>query len=154
MKTIKLLILGIGIIFISSCTKEKLVTETDYLIFGHFHGECIGEECVLTFKLTDTKLYEDVTHNYSGNDLDFQKMDHAAFQEVRDLMHYFPLQLLNETDTVIGCPDCRDQGGLFIEYSQNGVVNSWRIDKTKSAVPEYLHEFMDEVKGKIQLIKP
>ena len=71
---------------------------------------------------------------------------------MEDLSDYFPDQLLSEEEEVLGCPDCADQGGLFIQYSENENVQSWRIDQSKNAVPAYLHEFMDKVNEKIDLI--
>jgi hypothetical protein len=155
MRTIKVLILGLGILFISSCNKDNetaATAETKFLIFGHFYGECIGESCVQTYKLTDTKLYVDLAKNYNGNDLNFQKMDESKFNQVANLKADFPIQLLDETESVIGCPDCRDQGGIFIQYSNNGIIKSWRIDNDKTAIPTYLHPFMEKVNDKIHLL--
>ena len=33
--------------------------DLDYLIFGHFYGECFGENCIEIFKLEADALYED-----------------------------------------------------------------------------------------------
>jgi hypothetical protein len=147
--------LGLALLLIASCDKEEeglTINEIDYLIFGHFYGECIGELCVETFKLTDEKLFEDTNDNYSGTDFNFIELGNDKFEQVNDLYDYFPNQLLNEEEEVIGCPDCADQGGLFIQYSANENVQSWRIDQSKNAVPTYLHEFMDKVNEKIDLI--
>ena len=154
MRTIKFLILGLGILILSSCNKENTNTaaEMDYLIFGHFYGECIGESCVQTYKITDTKLYVDLAKNYSGEDLNFQAMSASKFNKVSNLRASIPEQLLDETEGVIGCPDCHDQGGLFIQYSNNGIIKSWRIDNSKDAVPMYLREFMNKVREDIDLI--
>ena len=65
---------------------------------------------------------------------------------------FFPSQLLNEKKTTIGCPDCADGGGLFIQYSENGNVKSWRIDQEKDNVPHYLHNLIDKVNEKIKII--
>ena len=68
MKKLLLILLCLPIIF-TSCKKEEVeISNNEYLIFGHFYGECIGEECVETFKLTDEKLYEDLNDNYSGTE--------------------------------------------------------------------------------------
>lgn len=143
--------------FILSCTDNNdenrfLLNEKDYLIFGHFYGMCVGEECVETFKLTDSELFEDTEDDYSGSNLNFIKLDNEKFEQVKNLMDYFPKELLSENETILGCPDCADGGGLFIQYYYNGSLKSWRIDQAKSQVPKYLHGFIDEVKDKIQLI--
>ncbi|WP_166965442.1 hypothetical protein [Yeosuana marina] len=126
--------------------------KNDYLIFGHFYGMCVGDGCVVTYKLTNEKLYEDINHNYSGTDLNFKELENNKFEQVKDLTDYFPSELLSENEDVFGCPDCADQGGLFIQISQGGVIKSWRIDQQKENVPEYLQGFMDKVNEKIELI--
>ena len=113
---------------------------------------CVGEECVETFKLTDDQLYEDKVDDYSGQQLVFIPLDQSKFNKVRDLPKYLPEELLNSNQSVFGCPDCADGGGLFIQYYQNGQLKSWRIDQVKSNVPAYLHDFMDKVNEKIALI--
>ena len=141
-------------IFIYSCSSEDTpnLNENDYLIFGQFYGFCVGETCVETFKLTHTKLYEDTLDNYSVTPLNFEALGNDKFELVKDLDTYFPENLLTEKEGDIGCPDCSDGGGVFIEYSKNGIVKSWRIDQFKHNIPTYLHDFMDKVNEKITLI--
>ncbi len=146
----------IGLVFCLStgCSKDKN-SETgtqDYLVFGHFYGMCVGETCVETFKLTDNSLYEDTIDDYTGQSLYFVKLDPTKFSEVKDLVNYIPEELLNESRSILGCPDCADGGGLYIKYVSNGVIKTWRIDQVKRNVPAYLHGFMDKVNEKIALI--
>jgi len=128
------------------------INEDNFLIFGHFYGECVGEDCVETFKLTSTTLLEDTIDDYSGQNQEFIALENETFEQVKDLVTSFPNRLLNEDKSVLGCPDCADGGGLFIQYSDNGDVQSWRIDLTKDNIPEYLHDFVDAVNEKITLI--
>ena len=153
MKNIFLFLIVIGAF--TSCNKDNdnfTINEQSFLIFGHFYGECFGEGCVETYKLTDVKLYEDIVDDYSGQNLDFVELDNEQFEHVNDLADFFPTQLLNESDTIFGCPDCADGGGLFIQYSYNGVLKSWRIDQVQNNVPTYLHNFIDQVNERILLI--
>jgi hypothetical protein len=150
-KTLFILLLSI---FIYGCSTNNTnnLDDYDYLIFGHFYGFCIGEGCVEIFKLTNDSLYEDSNDNYALEPFNFEALDNAIFEQVKDLVDYFPMNLLSENESVLGCPDCADGGGLFIEYSKNGTVKNWRIDKMKNNVPSYLHDFMDKVNEKIGLI--
>lgn len=152
MKKILLLLSIVG--FLISCNTDDGVelNENNFLVFGHFYGECGGEGCVETFKLTDKNLFEDTVDDYSGENLVFVKLDNEDFEQVKGLMDFFPSQLLSESKTVFGCPDCADGGGLFILYSDNGNAKSWRIDQDKGNVPSYLHNFIDKVNEKIGLI--
>lgn len=149
-----LTLIFIGLLFTSCSDSDNgvQVNKMDYLIFGHFHGECIGEGCIETFKLTGDKLYEDTLDHYNAENFEFIELSSEKFVQVKDIIDYFPTKLLNEKDTRFGCPDCRDQGGVFIQYSENGIVKSWRIDKDKDVIPEYLHSFIDKVNEKIRLI--
>lgn len=151
MKKICLALCLIGLF--TSCDDENdTVNNQEYLVFGHFYGMCVGEACVQTFKLTESQLLKDKEKDYSGENLHFVALEDEKFELVKDLINDFPQQLLTEKETFLGCPDCADGGGLFIQYSNNGNVRTWRIDQVKSNVPEYLHGFMDRVNAKIALL--
>jgi len=145
----------LAIIILISCNKddnELNINEQNYLVFGHFYGMCGGEECVETFMLTDKSLFEDTADDYSGDKMEYTKLGNDVFEQVKNLTDFFPNELLNQNETVFGCPDCADGGGLFIQYSQNGNVKSWRIDQVKDNIPSYLHDFVDKVNEKISII--
>ncbi len=140
---------------LASCHKDDFgieLAEQDYLIFGEFYGECVGENCVSIFKLTAEELFEDVLHDYTKQNFDFVELSEDKFEQVKDLVDFFPNQLLNEEKTILGCPDCADTGGLFIQYSKDGDVKSWSMDKLKMGAPSYLYDFIDKVNEKIALI--
>ena len=151
MKKIILGLFAIGILL--SCNNDSInINEQNFLIFGHYYGKCKGENCVETFKLTDKGLFEDTIDDRNGQNMKFIQLENEKFLQVKDLVDFFPSQLLNEKKTIIGCPDCADGGGLFIQYSENGNVKSWRIDQEKDNVPRYLHIFIDKVNEKIKMI--
>ena len=145
---------SVFLIFFLGCSNDDSTTISgqNFIIFGHFYDNCFGEGCVETFKLTDNELFEDIIHDYSGQDLDFVELENDKFEQVKDLVDFFPNQLLNDSESIFGCPDCTDGAGLFIQYSENGNLKSWRIDQIKNHVPSYLHDFMDKVYQKIELI--
>lgn len=159
MKTIKILGTLLFAMLLFSCKKEvkNPQTEVDYLVFGHFYGFCIGSEtCIEIFKLNDEQLFEDSkdqlpdrTNFYDGN---YLALDQSKFEQVKDLMGYFPENLLNETDTVFGCPDCADQGGFYIEYKSDSTHKFWIFDKAIESNPAFTHDFLNKVNDKIQLM--
>ena len=151
----KLLLILAAVVLLIACTKSDnnmTINEQNFLVFGHFYGFCGGESCVETFKLTDEKLFEDTIDDYMGQNLEFEELESGLFLQVNDLPDFFPNQLLNESETVFGCPDCADGGGLFVQYSKNGNTKSWRIDKDYNNIPSYLHEFVYKVNEKIGII--
>ena len=129
--------------------------EIDYLIFGWYFGECAGEECVETFRLTDRSLFEDVNDPYSGSSAFrfMEQLSREKFERASIVAEEFPSQLLQEPDQTFGCPDCADQGGMFIQVSSLNGIQTWRLDQDKTDVPEYLHDFMDEVNETIIAIQ-
>lgn len=159
MKTIRLLWVGIFLLAFTSCTKEPAIhlRESDYLIFGHFYGECIGEQCIEIYKLEQNQLLEDTKDRYpSATDFyeaDYVRLSQPQFDDTRDLVDYFPFDLLNEANTVIGQPDAGDWGGLYIEYNYNGVRKFWLLDQAKRNVPTKYHSFIDKVNEKIKQLK-
>ncbi len=142
-------------ILLTACFEEDTadLPVEDYLIFGHFYGECMGETCIETYKLTESALYEDTRDVYGiSSSFDFVEMGHDKFLEVNDLPDYFPEELLHTDTATFGCPDCVDQGGLLIVLYEDDQRRVWKIDMVKEQVPAYLHEFMDRVKEKIAIL--
>lgn len=152
-------VLFLSIVTLGACGKSNSPepAQSDYVIFGHFYGECMGEECVELFKLQGPKVFEDVQDNYPGGQTHyigkFVDLGPTKHMQAKDLMDYFPKRLLRESADRFGCPDCRDQGGLYIEYHFNGIHRSWMIDQFKGDVPPYLHHFMDQVNEKVRILR-
>jgi hypothetical protein len=136
------------------CEKESL-KKSDYLIFGSFYGECLGEGCIETFLVTNDDLYEDIKGYYPlGNatffEGDWQKLDKKLFRNVDLSSNDIPTELLNtESGKDFGCPDCADGGGIYLEYKVGNTHKFWVIDNMKYHVPEYLHPLMDKIRGEI-----
>jgi hypothetical protein len=145
----------ISLLWLTSCQKNAdiIKNEGDYLIFGKFYGFCGGETCIETYKLTSSTLYEDTKDAYRAIDgFEFVPLSTAKFLLVKDISADIPDALMKEDDKTFGCPDCYDQGGIFIQISKKEVVHSWFIDMTKRDVPDYLHHLMDAVNEKVILI--
>lgn len=112
----------------SSCQKDDTSTNTRSkdLVFDSFYNECLGERCVEIYKLesSNQKVSEDTQATYpSQNSLYDGK--HTAFPAtfyslVQDLPDLIPSQLFLEGNGVIGSPDALDQGGFYLETTQNG----------------------------------
>jgi hypothetical protein len=159
MRTIRLSIIGIVLSAICSCQKDPSIElqQSDYLIFGHFYGECIGETCVEIFRLEQDRLYEDRKDAYPTSDNfyvgNYAELSAQKFALAKDLFDIFPHELLDETNKVIGQPDAGDWGGLYIEYNYNGVRRFWLVDKMKRNVPAKYHNFIDKVSEKISQLR-
>lgn len=124
----------------------------EYIMFGHFYGECLGEGCIEIFLLTETRIMEDKNDNYpstSPYEGDFMLLGNNQFQKARHLLEEIPLQLLEEDETRYGSPDAGDWGGIYFEYKQSGVRRVWLIDMSSSNLPEYLIPFKNEIRDTI-----
>jgi len=131
---------------------EVELSDGNYLIFGHFYGHCFGDECIETFKLTSSDLFEDSLDDYAHESYSFNKLGVEKFNKSKHLLSFIPPELLVEKKDFIGCPDCADQGGIYIEYKNGDSIQAWKIDQNKSQIPNYLHAFIDEVNKTISII--
>ena len=145
------------------CHKDNEIVENvdqavaiDYLSFGHFYGECMHEQCVEIFLLKDGSLYEDQLDKYPSRmqiyEGDFILIDQRNVSAVMDLVESFPPKLLEAKERVFGCPDCADQGGLYLECETGGEKKYWIIDQNLNSIPAYLHEFVNKINDNIALI--
>lgn len=153
MKKISFILLSACLLFISCKKDEEKLSVGDYLIFGHFYGECAGKQCIEIFRLEQYKLYEDTTDIYPSFTNYYEgkyiMLSREQFNITKDLINYFPSDLLKETTYVIGTPDAGDWGGLYIEYYISGFRKFWVLDQMKTNVPSKYHNFIDKVNEKI-----
>lgn len=141
--------------FVLSCNDDEAKSSTDYIIFGHHYGFCQGADCLKYFKLDTEHVYEyadtclpiPVSSCYEANP---PMLSDAKFEIAKSLFDDFPEALFDETEMTLGCPDCADQGGLYLEIKRGDAVNSWNIDQSKSAIPAYLHDYVDELNQVIE----
>lgn len=158
MKAVKLLIICIIAWNLSGCSKNESINqkEFDYLIIGSFYGECVGENCVAIYKIQDHNLYVDTRKQYpngmSQYEGTFEILPQELYDLVADLPDEIPDELLKMEPGTIGCPDCADGGGKYIEINQDGEVKAWSIDNGLNRIPESLHEFMNILEEKIELL--
>ena len=125
--------------------KNELISDNEYLIIGKYYGECLGSECVNIYKLTADSIY--LAKDYPNGAVPFQgsfdyfcRPPQSRFSALIDAI---PTELLTTASQTIGCPDCVDQGGFYVEYGKDNVLVGWKIDNDRGAVPEYLHEYLD-----------
>lgn len=136
---------------LSSCAKEDSTPSIDTLIFGHFYGKCVGEQCIETYKIEDSRIYEDILDPYAGGDhknFAFQQMPDNLLLQIPDLIALFPQQLY-KSDLTLGMPDAGDWGGIYIQVRSQGVSHWWLIDKQEDSLPSWIIPFKQEVEKAI-----
>jgi hypothetical protein len=154
-----LIFLSIVSLLCNACCDEDHGQPTEeFMVFGHFYGECLGEGCVEMYKIENGQLYEDQldqypnsTGPYVGEWIAF--LDHT-YDEVSDIIDKMPAELYNESDRVLGQPDAGDWGGIYVQTYDpaTGANRFWLLDKMESNMPEVYNAFVDEIETKIQLI--
>jgi hypothetical protein len=84
---------------LTSCEKDANLelSTSDYLIFGHFYGKCLGEKCIEIFKLENEKLFEDTKGQYPNSGEFYEgiwvQLSQQKFNDTKDLTKYFPTDL-------------------------------------------------------------
>lgn len=119
------------------------------LIFGKYHGFCQGD-CARLYKMADNQLYADqVKRLIEPDSLIFSStpMSEKAYQIAERLLADFPQELMKEPEEVIGCPDCADQGGYYLEWRSGDVTRRWRLDTNQTALPAYLAAYTKRIES-------
>ena len=159
-----LIIISIITIMLSGTACEKDcgcagTGEFEYMIFGHFYGECGGEGCVEMYKIDGENLYEDSTDVYpnylTAYAGEYSVLPNEKYQQVKDLLLEFPEELYAEQDTVIGMPDAGDWGGIYVEIKMKNDVSLsgfWLLDQMESNMPQVYNDFVDKINEKIAII--
>lgn len=160
MKTLTALILTLAAVTSLRCDNQALEfsRDSDYLIFGHFFGECFGEECVEIFKIENRAVYEDTLDMYPLQSqlpqmTHFVRLSDGDYEQVKSLTDSIPEKLFDESNVVIGQPDAGDWGGYYVETNVTGAPRYWLIDKMESNLPSYLRDFAADLNEAIQKLQ-
>lgn len=146
-----------------SCEKEDDVNdatgEFEYMIFGHFYGECGGENCVEIFRFDMHHLEEDTLDTYPNSSTAYTgayvPLSNAKYELVKDLVDSFPMELYDEPENVLGQPDAGDWGGAYVEIKYvNDPARSgfWLLDQNTNNMPMIYNDFVARINEKILLI--
>lgn len=151
------LFICLSLVMSMSCTDDATANaEIDYLIFGHFYGECSGEVCIEIFRIDAKQISEDINDTYpNSNDFyngQFVPLDQEVFLQVNNLREEFERKLLNEDEVVIGQPDAGDWGGIYLEYKSGSTRRFWLIDQKKDNLPTYLYNFHDAINARLNIL--
>lgn len=128
----------------------------DYIVFGDFYGECLGEGCVDIFKVTPKRVYMDTLDLYPSaanlpHKVGLTELANARYDDIVDLIGDIPAPLFDETKVVIGQPDAGDWGGFYLETNSSGEVRYWLIDKMEDNLPAYLRDYARKLDSAISI---
>lgn len=146
----KLMFFSIIILLFGGCKKDPAVN-SDYFIIGSYYGECMGD-CAILYKAENGKLYADnvkwfhLNVNSSILKFDDSPLSNDKFILVDKLKNNLPNYLINNPSKTFGCPDCADQGGMYIEIRQDGKVIFWNIDTGIASLPKEIKNYITQCK--------
>lgn len=122
------------------CAPPPQASDLEYFAFGTAYGEC-GGDCARIFKLQGEQLFPDegVEYlNYASSEIPFQTTslpsDKVAL--AKTLLGKVSSELLSEPVGSIGCPDCRDQGTVFVKVKIGEQELYWFIDPDEAKYKE------------------
>jgi len=133
MKNYPIVFLGIlFVLLLGACQKESVeytFGDEDYVIFGKYYGECMGD-CVHLYRLTTSELFEDDQEWGVPDEFPFfsTSMASSKFEAAKHLLGSIPKDLKSASQSTYGCPDCADQGGFYLELMEDGEKRKWHID--------------------------
>ncbi|MEH0156018.1 hypothetical protein V6R21_17860 [Limibacter armeniacum] len=130
-------------------SSSKTTLKDEQLVFGLYYGECLGN-CTHLYLIDNEMLYQDDSVTYIiPEQVPFkpEALPSESYEMAKILLAEFPSALLNETDSIFGCPDCADQGGIFIRYSYGDKTRTFRIDTNDNDLPEYLIPYSNKVES-------
>lgn len=149
----QLLYVSLLILVFASCKKEKtqLLTkeaglpESFAFSFGVSHGFCVGE-CAKFYSITNEQIFPDDMQRLQ-KPLLFKTtaLSNEKYLVAKSLLDSFPAFLINNPDTTIGCPDCHDQGAIYLEAKGDGVVKTWNIDTDENKQPAEIKAYIQQL---------
>ncbi len=132
---------------LTACVKEnnRSLPENSFA-FGSYQFLCF-DDCAKLYKIEDQQLYADNSNSYV-NPLVFSStaLANDKYLLAKPLQDSFPVYLEAHTDTSYGCPDCHDQGMIYIAKTTNGIKRIWTIDTEEPAIPAEIRTYIQRVK--------
>lgn len=115
---------------------KKVNQVNDYVTVGTYFGECSGTDCQQFFRIEKEKVLRYIKVNYGS--YDFYQYNYKALGFKDDFTAFLskiPTEIaaLKGQTKTFGSPDSPDQGGIYFEWSQGGVVTKVYLDNNNSA---------------------
>lgn len=135
-----------AMLLLAGCKKETTDDSGEpYFIFGKAYGEC-GGNCATFFNIQGDKLYADDMQYYTGT-FAFQSsaLPNSKYETANVLRDSFPSYLASNPNKTFGCPDCHDQGGIYIKRCVNGQNQYWNIDTDTAEQPIEIRAYVQQV---------
>lgn len=153
-----ILLLGAIIaLFAPGCADDPLEPgASQYVIFGDYYGECVGEGCIDLYLIENGQVFEDTLDRYPSvsnlpPETKFVAISNEAYDDLVAIFSDIPSRLFEESEVIIGEPDAGDWGGFYLQTLRDGKTRYWLIDKMEDNLPRYLRSFVPRLEEAILL---
>jgi hypothetical protein len=138
---------------VASCNKEpsqQSKKETDlaspaFFSFGASYGFCVGD-CANFYLIEKQQIFPD-DMKILQKPLIFKStaLNNEKYLIAKPLIDSFPAYLINNPDTTFGCPDCYDQGAIYLELKNEEGVKYWNIDMDEKGQPGEIRDYIQQL---------
>jgi hypothetical protein len=139
MKLFSFLLVSV-LLLATSCKRDRFTEDSetvDRLVFGSFYGTC-DSDCVHIYQLDNSTIARDdsakfgsLTWAYKFTTITQLSKPNAVI--AKPLLTMVPKELLANSNTTFGCPDCHGQGGLYIIVKTIPGIYRFRLDMDNTA---------------------
>lgn len=161
MKSLLKIFIGIALSYcFAGCHEKEEALNSEgnnqYLIVGSYYGMCAGDQCIKFVMIAGDKAYElkNISRNQDGPITynGYVELTTDKAEIFNNVTSTIPAELFSVMDKVIGCPDCADGGGTYIETTIDGTKRYWYIDNTINE-PEYLKQWVGQINEKMRALR-
>lgn len=141
------IILTLAVTFILISCKKESTTKFDSFTFGTSYGYCVGN-CTSFFLIQDGNLYADDMERLT-TPLKFKtdKLSVDKYNLAKQLQTNFPAYFKQNPNRTFGCPDCADQGSIYIQTTINGKTETWLIDTDPTTQPSEIKSYLSDLRN-------
>ena len=119
-------------------------SDSTYIKYGTFYGMCAGY-CKKDIHISQAILIFKKTANYlDSRHPDSTKSFIVPLSEYNELFNSIDFSKFQKLDSIIGCPDCHDQGGEWLEIKKNGSIKKVTLGSGDS-IPE-IQTFLNKIR--------
>ncbi|WP_264563437.1 protease complex subunit PrcB family protein [Flavobacterium sp. N3904] len=110
---------------------QKVNQIKDYVVIGTYFGLCSGTDCQQFYKIDSQKVLHYLKVNYGSYDFNQYGFKTLVYKDdLATFLQKIPTEIttLKGQTKTFGEPDSHDQGGVYFEWNQGGVITKIYLD--------------------------
>jgi hypothetical protein len=123
----------------------------NYTIFGYYCGMCV-KACNSFWLVDENGLFADRSGKFwETRDVRYFRgkgICGAEHEKTIALIKKIPVEFtrLDKGERQVGCPDCRDQCGLYLQITNGIITRSVFLDPEASGEPKHIMQFISDLR--------